>query len=126
MRRMWIGIGLLVVLLAVGIGLTGAFTGLHQPLAEQLEQTSQAALAEDWETAAALLTDSAARWQRCHRFTAAVADHGPMEEIDGVFAELEALLCQQDTGAFAAGCARLSSLTRSLAQSQCVTWWNLL
>ena len=48
MRRQWIGVGLLLAVLILGIVLTTAFDRIHRPLADKLEAASQAALAEDW------------------------------------------------------------------------------
>ncbi len=126
MKRMWIGISLLLVVLLIGIGLTAAFSALHQPLAEKMEQASRAALAEDWEKAETLVEEASAQWERIRHFTAAVADHEPMEEMSSLLAELQVLLTLREKEAFATGCARLAKLAEAMAESQAVVWWNLL
>lgn len=126
MKRLYIGIGLLVAILAVGIFLTGAFSALHDPLAKKMDQAAAAAMAENWDDAAKMAAQAQADWARIRNFTAAVADHEPLEEVDSLFAQLEVLVCAKDAKEFAMVCARLSTLATALARSQSVTWWNLL
>ena len=126
MRRLYIGVGLLVILLAVGIFITAQFTALHEPLAEKLDAAARAALAENWEEATVLSAEANADWQKMRNFTAAVADHEPLEEMDALFARLEMLGKMEEADEFASDCAQLSRLAVALGQSQAITWWNLL
>ena len=112
MKRLSIGIVFLSVILAIGICVTAAFTALHKPLSDTLQQASEAAISEDWE--------------RYRAFTAAVADHEPLEEMDAMFAQLEVLARQRETSDFAALSAQLSRMAQAMADSQSISWWNLL
>ena len=126
MRRQWIGVGLLLAVLILGIVLTTAFDRIHRPLADKLEAASQAALAEDWTQAERLIGEARGQWQRHRDFAAAVADHEPLEEMESWFAQLEVLAQLREADEFAAGCAHLAMLARAMADSQAITWWSLL
>ena len=126
MRRFWIGVIVLGVLLVAGAVIAWGMDAVHQPIARQLQQAGTAAMAEDWDTA---LQDAAAareRWKRCWRFTAAFADHTPMDEVDGLFAELDIYAQSREQEHFAATCAHLAKLAEAMAESHSATWWNLL
>ena len=126
MKRLCIGVVLLILMLAVGICLTAAFSGLHAPLSEKLDAAADAAMAGNWEKARTLTKEAEADWHGMRRFTAAVADHEPLEEMDSLFEQLKVLAAGEDRLNFAAACAQLSEQATALAQSQAVTWWNLL
>lgn len=126
MTRLYIGIGLLIVMLVLGICLTMAFSALHEPLAQQLESAQAAAIAGDWEKAMTLAADARAQWRRFRHFTAAVADHEPLEQMDALFFRLEVLGLLREADEFASDCAELSRLATAMAESQQLTWWNLL
>ena len=126
MKRMYIGIVLLAVMLAAGILMSVLFLRLHQPLSATLEQAKMAALSGDWEQTARLTDQAHQQWQQCRNFTAAVADHEPLEEMDALFARLEVLCRMRQADEFASDCAQLSRLAQAMADSQQITWWNLL
>ncbi len=126
MRRLWLGLGILAVLLALCIGVTVSMEGIHNPIAEDLLQAAEAAQAGDWNTANALAASARTRWKKYWCFTAAVADHTPMDELDGLFAELEIYGQEQEMPHFAATCAHLHQLSRAMADSHTPSWWNLI
>ena len=126
MKRLWIGIVFLSVILAIGICVTAAFTALHKPLSDTLQQASEAAISEDRERVSALTGRAKVDWERFRAFTAAVADHEPLEEMDAMFAQLEVLARQRETSDFAALSAQLSRMAQAMADSQSISWWNLL
>ena len=126
MRRFWIGVILLTVTLALGIAVSAVMPRLHRPIEDRLEQAAAAAREEDWATARVLTEEAARRWQRCRPFTAAVADHEPMEAIDAGFAQALAFLDRQDTDEFTAAAAGLARSVWAMACSQSIIWWNFL
>ena len=126
MKRMYIGAALLIMALAAGIAVTVAFSRIHLPIAQTLDAAAEAALEEDWVKAAALRSSAEEQWQRHRHFTAALADHEPLEQIDGLFARLRTLEGQQDAVQFAGDCAELSRLAVAMAASQGIAWWDLL
>ena len=123
MRRFWIGIALLSLLLTVSIVVSVVMPRLHDPIYRLLDEAAQC---EDWSQAQALTEDAHRRWLRCRRFTAAVADHMPMETIDTGFAQTLAFLQQQEWAEYSAACAALARSVQAMAESHSMLWWNFL
>lgn len=126
MKRLWIGLSILVVLLAGCCLIHTALARIHDPIATDLEQAAAAALIEDWATARDLALHATTRWEKFHRFTAAFADHTPMDELDSLFAELRIYAGTRENPHFSATCTHLSFLATSIAESHRLSWWNLL
>ena len=123
MKRMWIGVGLLLVMLGLGVFLTMCFERLHTPLANMAYGAAEASIAEDWEKAEALAKDAKAQWERIRRFVAVAADHEPLEEMDSLFARLQIFAQKKMPAHFAAECTQLARLAQAIAESQSITWW---
>lgn len=126
MGRLWLGVGLLILLLLLGLWVSAATADIHRPLAESLRQAEEAALSGDWGTAEACAQDAYARWARTWQLTAAIADHTPMDEIDGLFAQLPVYARVREAEDFSAACAELSRRVRAMGDAHSLTWWNLL
>lgn len=126
MRRLWIGVALLVVLLIFGLWTAFVMDSIHQPIGTLLEQAASAALQNDWPLASELCQEAKSQWERRWFITAAVADHTPMDEIDGLFARLPILSEERETADFAATCAQLAKLTQAMGNAHSLSWWNLL
>ena len=126
MKRFWIGIALLAVMLGSGIWITIAANRVHGRISDTLSFASQAALKGDWDTAQGKTLEAMAKWERCRKATAAIADHEPMEEIDSLFSQLEVLLQLREAASFSALCARVSVLVRAVGEAHDISWWNLL
>lgn len=126
MKRFWWGAGLLIVLLILSSLITFSMERIHEPVANLLKQASEASLEEDWEKANALAGEAKARWEQYWQFTAAFADHTPMDELDGLFAELEVYGKEKEMPHFAATCSHLSMLALAMASSHTPNWWNVL
>ena len=126
MKRGWIGLGLLLVLLAGGLLGTWGMTACHEPMAEDLEKAAAYALLGDWNRAESLAQTARADWEACWQFTAIFADHAPMEEIDGLFAQLQYYADAGNLQALGACCTRLSELVEEVSDAHRLTWWNIL
>lgn len=126
MNRLWIGAGLLILFLVLGIVFGVWMDRIHSDLSLALEEASRLASQEKLQEAAALSQDAYARWLRCRNATASLADHTPMEEIDNLFRELEVYVQMDEPVHFAATCAQLSAMLQAMSESQSVSWWNLL
>lgn len=126
MKRFWIGICVLAVLLAAGIAVTYVMERCHEPISRELDAASQAVLAGDWNRAVGSAEAAFEKWQRCRDFTAAFADHSVLEEVECLFAQIQVFAAGRDTLSFAAACAHLSRLTDAVAQSHLPKWQNLL
>ena len=126
MSRMYIGIVLLLFLLVAGILLAFVFDFIHTPLSDTLYAAAEAALADDWPKATALMTQASEEWDKLRHFTATLADHEPLEQTDALFARLRVLSAARERVDFAAACVELAQQATALAQSQALTWWSFL
>ena len=126
MKRFWLGIGILAVLLAAGIGLTVGITAVHTKLSRDLDGACEAVQKGDWDAAVALAESAKASWMRCRRFVASFVDHEPLEQMDSLFSELEIYRNQHLPTDYAAVCTHLSHLSEAIGESHALTWWNLL
>ena len=126
MKRFWIGLCVLTLLLTLGLGVAAFMEWAHRPISRQLEQASQAALQGDWEAGVRYAGEAQARWDAWGDFTAAFADHTVLEEAEGLFAQIRVYADAGDPVSFAAACAHLSRLTKAIAESHWPKWQNLL
>lgn len=126
MKRLWIGIVILALLLGSGIGTTVFALRTHSNISQTLQQASEAALRGKWQDAKRLSSDAKTTWESFRKVTASIADHEPMEEIDDLFAQMEIYLLTRQQIPFAACCASLEILTDAIGEAHAVNWWNLL
>lgn len=126
MKRSKFGLWLLIGLLIVGIVCTWAIIRCNEPIVQMVRQAGDAALREDWETAETRMKEAKDLWERQFPFCAALADHEPMEVINGLFAQLEVYAKSRDPQNFAAVCAQLSQDTKAMGEAHGLNWWNLL
>ena len=125
-RRFILGLAILFLVLAFSVGVAVGMKAIHAPGEEALQKAAQLALDDKLEQAIPLAEEVYRRWQRFQGLTAAFADHTPMDELDGLFAELMVFLNNRESPHFASTCARLSLLARAMADSHGVQWWDLL
>lgn len=126
MKRLLLGTVLLALLLAGGVQICRTMADIHDPIAAYLQRASAAALAEDWSGAQTLLEEAAHRWDQFHQITAAFADHTPMDEVDGLFRQLQVYARTHENPHFSAICDRLQECIRAIRESHRLSWWNLL
>lgn len=126
MKRCWFGGALLVLLLIGGLLVTSCMSERHDAVARELEQAAASALTENWEDAGKELEKAHGLWSEKWHFSAAFADHEPMEEIDGMFAQARVYLLRKNPEALAAVCAQLAEMTRAVGESHALNWWNFL
>ena len=126
MNRTWIGVGILLLLLGVGIFLTAYTAETQEQLAQILEDSRQAAAVGQWEKAAGKCYQARALWEKHQKATATVVDHEPMEEVESLFSQLEVYLKARDSVGYCACCASLEVFARAIGESHSVSWWSLL
>lgn len=126
MTRIRIGFILLLILLLLGVFVQLEMERIHRPIARLLDTSAEESMNGQWASARALSRQAAGDWQRRWRFSAALADHEPMEEIDGLFARLETAAGQEDTLEYAAACRELARRIDAMADAHALNWWNLL
>lgn len=126
MKRIWIGIILLALLLGAGLWIADFMEQAHSSVSQDVRLAGKMARQEHWESARALAARGHETWQKKRPVTAAIADHEPMDEIDALFAQLEVYGEAEAAVAFRSLCAHLESQLEALAQSHRAAWWNLL
>lgn len=125
MTRFRIGLGLLAALLIVGIFTQFQLQRGQAPVAEALENAADFALAENWRNAKMEADKANTLWQKHWKLTAALADHQPLEDIDGLMAQLEVFAQQEEATDFAAACRDLARRVQAVADAHSLHWWNL-
>ena len=123
MRRIWIGVGILLVLLVLGI-LVMQIT--DRRLGAVSETLKQAADAKNWNEAVTLAQTAQSQWKQHWHLMAALADHTDIDTVDGLFAQLKVCQRYKAQENHASVCARLSEAIRDLEENHRLTWWNLL
>lgn len=126
MKRFWIGLCVLALLLATGLWSTNRMVQAHAPISDALAQASQAALTGNWKQATVFLDTARRQWENWVDFSAAFTDHSMLENAEGLFAELGVYEKSNNLLPFAAGCVQLSQLIRAIAESHLPNWQNLL
>ena len=126
MKRFLLGLGLLVLFLALGLVVSMAMDSAHLEIAEDLETASSLVLEESFSQGWALAKKAQLRWKDCWKWTAAVADHAPMDEIDGLFAQLTAFETEEEKVHYAAICSQLAKLVQAMAQAHSFSLENIL
>lgn len=125
MLRGWIGAGLLVLFLAMGVGTMEWMDNAHLPTGDLLEQAAESALRGDMEKGVALGMEAKNRWKGQWQATATVADHSPMDDVDALFAEMEIYAKAGEEPHFAACCKELAQRVDAVAEAHRFSWWNI-
>lgn len=126
MRRLWIGLGILIGLLVVGLWSMERMEDIHSVIASELTQAAAVLQEENWSRADALMASARKNWERHWKFTASMADHTTLDEVDGTFAQLEVYRLRREPTACAATCARLAEQVAALEEAYLLNWWNIL
>ncbi len=126
MKRLLLGLSVLIALLAGGISVSAGFSRIHDPIAHSLQAAAEAAQEGNWLQAQQLAEAAQQRWEAFWTFTAAFADHAPMDEMDGLFAQLPIYGQQHSEALFPALCTQLAQLAQAIADSHRLRWWTLL
>lgn len=124
MKRSWIGLGILIAVLLMSFLTARGMEQSQAPIAADLEQAAQLVLEGQWEDACALAAQAQSRWHSRRNATAWVADHTPMEEIDGLFTQLEVLATAGEKADFAATSAQLAQKVTAMSQAHILSWWG--
>lgn len=126
MKRLWIGIGLLAAIMILGSWTSQRMADIHTAISDNLHQSAQAAQAGQWNKADELARSSQTQWQESWDFSAILADHTQLDEIDGMFAQAEVYRQSRDSLAYAAVCARLATSIDTLQEAHQLSWRNFL
>lgn len=126
MRRLWIGVTILALLLVMGIALLWGSEVFFDKFAENLEQAERLAMAGNWVSAGEKAEKSRRQWETYHRFWAAFTDHEPVEEVEELLARLQVYRDMQLPVDYAAVCQSLVHLAEAINESHSLYWWSIL
>ena len=125
MRRVWLGIGILVFLFTIGIAADIILDHICQPISENLTKASNLAENGQFEQAFSMAMDAKKSWEHAWHGVGFLSDHSPMDEIDGLFSQAQAYAQMGAYDDFSASCARISNLITAVAEAHSLSWWNL-
>ena len=126
MKRLWLGITLLALFFGLSLFVGGAMDAAHLEIAEILENAADLVLEENYALGQKQAQKAKEKWEENWRWTAAVADHAPMDEIDGLFAQLKAFEKPEDAAHYASTCLQLVKLVEAMAEAHRLSLENLL
>lgn len=126
MKRLWIGVILLGILLVGGIAMLLFSHQFYAQFSETLDGAAAAALSENWTEAALLTKKATAQWDRHHRFFASFTDHEPVEEIRLLLSRLELYQRARLAIDYADACESLSRLCEAVDEFHSLNWWAVL
>lgn len=105
MGRFRIGVGILLVLLAIAIGAQIGMKAVQKPVKQALVEAMAAAELEDYAQAGEKAAEAFTKWRRSRTFCAALCDHEFMEDIEGNLAMLTVWAKEEEKADFCALCA---------------------
>lgn len=126
MIRFRFGLGILALVLAVGIAAMLFMGHIHGNICDDLEKAIDLAAESRLEDAGAYIRAAQKRWEDQRHLVASLAEHTDMDEVDGLFRQLESYQQLQDARACAAICAELAFRVEALGESHDINWWNIL
>lgn len=126
MNRIWFGAALLAVLLLLGFGSSTWMEKTHFSQAADLSRAAELALEGNWTGAENFAGAARREWNKRRPFVAALSDHGPMDQIEGLFAQLETFAAAQDTVSYSSTCVFLASQLEALGKSHSFNLQNFL
>ena len=126
MKRMWIGVGLLVLALVGGVLSAEWMDKTHESIGADIEKAAVHAMAEEWSQADALAHHARRAWEKKRPVIAALADHEPLETVDSLFDQLKVYSAAGDSTAYCVLCADLRQLLEALGDYNKLTVSNLL
>ena len=126
MKGCWIGVVCLVLLLMGGLYVDRVMGRSHAPVSQDLDRAAECAKADDWTGAEAFADRARENWEKNWHFSAAFADHEPMENIDALFSRLTVFAAAREKEEFGALCRELSRQVKAMGDAHDLKWWNLL
>ena len=122
MKRCWLGAGLLLLMLVLGLIFSSLLGRFGWELSREAARAG--ALAEENPAAASeLVQEMERKWQRNRLWLAVLCDHRALREADTLFALLTA---SPEADTFRENVLRLAQTLRDLADAQKPSWENIL
>ena len=117
MKRIWFGIGLMILLLFLGIGSNFVMERNQSAQSEKLNRAARLAADGDWAAARTLVADARQQWEKKQLLISALCSQQPMDEVDGLFSRLEVFSDARSATSFSSTCVDLACLLESLGES---------
>ena len=124
MKRIWFGAALLAVLLILGFGSSTLMERSHLVQAEELNHAATLALNGNWTEAETTFSHARDRWNQRRSIIAGLCDHEPMDQIEGLFAQLEVYALSRDAVSFSSSCVYLAKQLEALSKSHSLNLQN--
>ena len=125
-KRFYLGLGILMAFLLLGLAVSWSMGQVTKPVAQTLEQAAQEVLSGNVEQGIQLAQQAQTTWQKGWKRVALAADHSPMDEIDGLFAQIGFFAEVGNRQELGACCLRVSELVEAIADAHRLTWWNVI
>lgn len=126
MKRLWIGVGILLVLLAMGVTLLCISNHFYQDFSRELQSAQELALAGNWTVAGEKADNAQTLWLQYRRLWASFSDHEPVEELETLLSQLEIYEKRRLEVDFAAVCQGIVHLAEAIDESHNLRWWSIL
>lgn len=117
MKRIWFGAVLLVVLLVLGIGSSMFMERTHLAQAEDLTRAAELAQEGNWNGAENFVGAARREWDKRQLLIAALCSHEPVDQIEGLFAQLEIYAAARDVVSYSGTCVFLAQQLTALGKS---------
>ena len=124
MKRIWFGAALLAALLVLGFGSSAFMEQAHARQTKDLTRAAELALESNWGGAENFAAAAQREWDKKRPLIAGLCDHGPMDQIEGLFAQLPIYASAQDAAAFSSTCIYLSKQLEALGKSHSLDLQN--
>ena len=125
-KRFYFGMGILLFFLILGLLVSWGMQEAVRPVTQQLQQAAEAAHSGETARAARLAQQARDLWDDRWGGMALAADHEPMDEIDGLFAQIVFFAHVRDGQQLGACCARVAELVEAMAEAHALSWRNVL
>ena len=125
-KRFYFGMGILLFFLILGLFVSWGMQEAVRPVTRLLEQAAEAAHSGETARAARLAQQARDLWDDRWGGMALAADHEPMDEIDGLFAQIVFFAHARDGQRLGACCARVAELVEAMADAHTLRWRNVL
>ncbi len=126
MIRFRFGVGILALVLAGGIAAMLFMGHIHGDICADLQEAAELAIESRLDEADKHIDTAQENWESHRHLVASLAEHTDMDEVDGLFRQLESYRQIQDAHACAAICAELCYRLEALGESHDINWWNIL
>ena len=126
MKRLWIGVAFLVLLLGGSLALLVFSGGFYRDFSAALDEASALALEENWTEAIEKVQFCQKKWEKNQHFLAAFTDHEPIEQVESRFSQLEIYGEHRLRVDFAAVCQQLRHCAEAIDESHSLKWWTVL